>query len=133
MYEGIGHFKFRCRYHIIFVCKFRYKVLQNTQIDTKVKQAIEAACRNQDFKVELMESDKNHLHLLLSCKPTIAVSKAVSRLKQYTTYYVYKDCYNAIRQYYRPPLRILWTKGCFVSTIGTVSEENIKRYIKEQG
>ena len=82
-----------------------------------------------------MELDNDHIHFLINIPPSIFVSDSVRLLKQYSTYYIYKNQYDAIhlRKFYYGTKRLLWTSGYFCSTIGEVSEETLRYYIENQG
>ncbi|AKB26237.1 Mobile element protein [Methanosarcina sp. MTP4] len=71
-------------YHIIFVCKYRKKLLQ--PIDKELKDLIYLISESSDFEIVEMETDKDHIHLLVKSKPKIGVLSIVRKLKQLTTY-----------------------------------------------
>jgi len=88
-YETNRHAKFRLRYHVIFVTKYRYNCLSKP-IQTVIRQAFYDATTNI-FDIELCEFDdtkSNHMHLLISTIPNVAPYQFVSRLKQFSTYTV---------------------------------------------
>lgn len=80
-----------------------------------------------------MEVDKNHIHFLIQSKPSISISDIVKRLKQYSTYNVWKKHRQYMKKYYWGKQHYLWTRGYFVCTIGEAGEEAIKNYIRNQG
>jgi putative transposase len=85
-----------------------------------------------DFKIETMEVDKDHLHMLIESTPSISVTSIVRRLKQETTVSIWKTHSNFLKsQFWKE--KTFWTDGYFASTIGAVSEETIRRYIENQG
>jgi len=57
-------------YHIIFVYKYRRKVLSG--IDSELKEIIKSISENSDFKILEMETDKDHIHLLIKSEPKIS-------------------------------------------------------------
>ena len=79
-----------------------------------------------------METDKNHIHILLEYHPNISVSTIVKQLKQYTTYQMWKQYENILSKYYWKQ-KILWSDGYFVCSIGQVSQSIIEKYIESQG
>lgn len=78
-----------------------------------------------------METDTNHVHILLSYDPKISVSIISKYLKQYSTYHLWKkyDKYLS-KQYWKK--KLLWSDGYFVCSIGQVSQETIENYILNQ-
>ena len=79
-----------------------------------------------------METDKDHIHILIQYKPTDSITKIVSALKQFSTYYAWKENGAMLRKHYWKE-HTLWSDGYFSASIGQVSQETIERYIAEQG
>lgn len=132
-YETFGHAKTRIRYHIIFSTKYRRKCLN--AIRDIVLESFRMAEQKSKLTIYEMELDNDHIHFLINIPPSISVSDSVRLLKQYSTYYIYKNSFAAIhlRKFYWSAKRLLWTSGYFCSTIGEVSEETLKYYIENQG
>lgn len=129
-YETTSHAKTRLRYHIIFSTKYRRKCLN--QIRDDVLNSFKYAESISDFRILYMEVDKDHIHFLVKFKPSLSITQVVRRMKQISTNYIWKKQESFLKKFYWNK-KILWTGGYFVSTIGEVSEENIKEYIKNQG
>ncbi len=66
-------------YHIIFVCKYRKKILE--PIDQELKNLIYLISENSDFKIVEMETDKDHIHILVESKTKISRLSIVRKLK----------------------------------------------------
>lgn len=130
-YKSIAHAKTSLRYHIIFSTKYRKKALTN--IHDKVMDAFHYAEENSSAKIIEMNTDKEHVHLLITFKPALSIEQVVRRLKQLTTHYLWEYEEQHLREYYWGSKKLLWTGGYFCSTIGEVSEVNIIDYIKNQG
>lgn len=130
-YTTFGHAKTKLRYHMILSTKFRRKCLQ--QIRDDVILAFHYAEAKSNFKILTMELDKDHIHMLVEFKPRYSIEQVVSRLKQLTTNYLWKNHSDHLRKYYWKQHHILWTHGYFCSTVGDVSESTLKNYIENQG
>lgn len=131
IHKSLNHSKTRLKYHIIFSTKYRYNILEPIRED--LFNLLELASKqNNNFKIEIMEIDKNHIHFLIQSKPSESISNIVKQLKQYSTYYIWKKHYDYMRQFYWKQHH-LWTRGYFATTIGECSDEKIKEYIKKQG
>ena len=130
-YKSIAHAKTYLRYHIIFSTKYRRKCLNG--IRQSVYDAFKLAEQKSDFKILVMEIDKDHIHLLLEFKPSLSIVQVVKRLKQLTTKYIWDSNITYMKQFYWGNKRLLWSGGYFCSTIGMVSEQTIKHYIETQG
>jgi putative transposase len=70
-------------YHVVFSCKYRRKILE--PISEELKQTILDIATKSNFEIIEMETDKDHIHLLVKSEPKISALMIVRRLKQETT------------------------------------------------
>lgn len=130
-YISKNHSKFLIKYHVIFVCKYRKRLLVGA-IEHDMKNIMRNISEMSDFDIEVMETDKDHLHMMVRSEPKLSPLQIVRRLKQMSTTAIWKKYGNFLRQnFYKE--HTFWTDGYFVSSIGNVSQETIKRYIENQG
>lgn len=130
-YLSKNHSKFLLKYHVIFVCKYRRKFLVGN-LASCLKNVLIDVSNKSDFKIEVIETDKDHVHLLVSAEPKVSPLQIIRRLKQESTARLWKLYpYELHRWFYRE--RTLWTDGYFVSSIGNVSQETVRKYIENQG
>ena len=130
-YVSKNHSKFLLKYHVIFVCKYRRKILIGN-IATCVKNILIDIANKSDFRLEVIETDKDHVHLLVNSDPKDSPLQIVRRLKQESTKRLWLLYPEILRKwFYRE--RTLWTDGHFVSSIGNVSQETVRKYIESQG
>lgn len=115
---------------MIFSTKYRRDCL--SEIRESVIDSFRKIENTSDFKILEMEIDKNHIHFLVTFKPSLSITQVVRRLKQLSTYHIWKKEESFLRNFYWKK-KVLWTKGYFCSTIGEVSEETLKNYIRNQG
>lgn len=131
-YKSNSHCKFLLKAHIIFVTKYRKKLLVN-QVEVDMKQILFDIANEADFKIETMESeDGNHIHLLIDYPPTLTISSIVNRLKSLSTVRIW-DRYQGFLSNNFWKERTFWSDDYFACSTGDVSTETIKRYIEEQG
>ena len=134
-YEHLKHQKFKIKYHIIFSTKYRKNFLIG-QIADDIKKSMIRASEGQLWSIELQEIDSNkpnHIHLLIKSTPSIAPYKIIHRLKQYSTYDLWKNHHNEMLNYYWSGKHYCWTRGYFCTSIGDACTETIMKYIKNQG
>ena len=117
--------------HMIFVTKYR-KQLFFGKTDDDVKQVLYDAANDIGTYIITMETDKDHVHMLLKYEPNMSVSYIASQLKQRSTYYMWKHHAEYLRQNYWKH-RVLWSDGYFACSIGQVSQKTIEHYIQNQG
>ena len=122
--------KYSLKVHIVLVTKYR-KLLQGSIADD-VKQKILDIANTRGYEIAAMETDKDHIHFLLSYDATERVCDIVKIVKQETTYYLWQK-YNSVlsKQYWKK--KIFWSDGYFACSIGEVSSATIQKYIESQG
>lgn len=123
--------KFTLMCHIVFCVKYRKKLLSRSGIADTVKNTI-LANQTSDFKIQVMEVDKDHIHLLVDYTPDVSVSQIVRLLKQMTTSAVWFYHSSELRKHFWKQ-HVFWSSGYFVCSTGDASTETIARYIAEQG
>ena len=82
--------KFLLRYHLIFVCKYRKRVLNGNNIATDIKKLSLEIANKHNTDIQYMETDKDHIHYMIETTPNINLSDFVRVLKQYTTYHIWE-------------------------------------------
>lgn len=82
--------KYYLKCHLIFVCKYR-KQLITDEVRKYILYVFKSIEEESDFGVEVIETDKDHIHMLISYPPNISVSSIVRRLKQYSTLSLWKQ------------------------------------------
>ena len=130
-YISKNHSKFLIKYHIILVCKYRKQLLVGA-VEYDMKKIMRHISEMSDFDIEVMETDKDHLHMMIRSEPKLSPLQIVRRLKQMSISAVWKKYRDFLRHnFYKE--QTFWTDGYFVSSIGNVSQETIKKYIENQG
>lgn len=83
-YQTTNRAKHNLKVHLILVCKYRKKLLmQGIEID--IKNIIRDIENNSDFDIIEMETDKDHIHIMLQHIPRISISSIVNRIKSIAT------------------------------------------------
>ena len=97
-----------------------------------MKQKIFDRANTRGYKIIAMETDKDHIHFLLSYDTTDRICDIVKTVKQETTYYLWQK-YNSflLKQYWKK--KIFWSDGSFACSIKKVSSATIQKYIESQG
>ena len=123
--------KYSLKVHIVLVTKYRKQLLKGSIADD-VKQKILDIANTRGYEIIAMETDKDHIHFLLSYDTTDRACDIVKIVKQETTYYLWQK-YNSVlsKQYWKK--KIFWSDGYFACSIGEVSSATIQKYIESQG
>lgn len=119
--------RWKCQYHIVFIPKYRRKVMYGN-VKADVREVLKKLCGFK--KVEIVEGAvcADHVHLCVSIPPKLSVSEFVGYLKGKSALMIFDK---------HPELgskwdRSFWARGYYVSTVGNITEDAIKRYIQEQ-
>lgn len=125
-YNTSEHLVYLCRYHVIFCPKYRRRIFVDG-IDVRTKQIFSNTAEAHNFQILDMEVMPDHVHLLIECNPRYGIMQCVKDLKRESSYILIRE-FPSIRK--RIPC--LWTRSCFVATVGSVSLETVKEYINSQ-
>ena len=123
--------KYSLKVHIVLVTKYRKQLLKGSIADD-VKQKILDIANTRGYEIIAMETDKGHMHFLISYDTIDRVCDIVKIVKQETTYYLWQKYGSFLsKQYWKK--RIFWSDGYFACSIGEVSSATIQKYIESQG
>ena len=125
-YKTDNHLVYSCQYHVIFCPKYRRSVLVDG-IDKRLKELIMSKELEYGYEVLDMEVMSDHVHLILDVNPKIGIFTVVSRIKGYTSHELRQEFPALTRR-----LPTLWTQSKFISSVGAVTLEVVKKYIEEQ-
>jgi len=124
----LAHVIWHCQYHIVFVPKYRYRVLKGDIGKFVYGCIISNVERSGGIIVEL-NIQEDHVHLLVKLPPKISVSQLVGRVKGKTAIAVFQK-FPSIRtkKYWG---NHFWSSGYCVDTVG-LDTELIRKYVKYQ-
>lgn len=123
-----AHVQYDIEYHIVWTTKYRYKVLEG-KIAERARVLIRQCCNSMNVTIIKGAIGKEHVHLLLSCPPSLSVSKIVQQLKGKTSRTLQMEYKELKKRYWG---QHLWGTGYFCRSVGTVTREMIKEYIENQ-
>lgn len=123
--------KYLLKAHLVLVTKYRKKLLTG-DIDATAKKCIADTAKRNGWDIVAMETDKDHVHILLSYDATDRICDIVKVIKQTTTYQLWEN-YGSLLQKHYWKQRIFWSDGYFACSIGDVSSATVEKYIAEQG
>lgn len=125
--SSLSHSKWKCQYHIVFIPKYRRKVIYGN-VKADVREILKKLCEYK--KVEIVEGAvcADHVHLCVSIPPKLSVAEFVGYLKGKSALMIF-DKHPEVGSKWD---RSFWARGYYVATVGNITEEAIKRYIQEQ-
>ena len=124
-YKKLSHVTYDCRYHLVWVTKYRFKVIDE-EIKIALKWSIKHTCDSKGIEIIRGEVGKEHVHLYLQIPPKYSISDTMKWIKGKSSEKLLKTFPKLSKQYWG---RHLWARGYFVSTVG-IADEVIKRYIE---
>ena len=127
-YWSGAHTRHRLRYHLVWIPKYRKRVLTGA-VAVRLDILLRQACEVNDWETHELSIQPDHVHLLLQIPPRQSVSNAVQLLKGGTS--------RVLRAEFPELDEFLWgdqfwADGYFAETVGTVEEDVVRRYIRNQ-
>ena len=125
--NSLAHTKWLCKYHIVFIPKYRRKAIFN-QYRRDLRDYIRLLCKYKGVEIIEGHMMPDHVHLLVSIPPKLSVSQFMGYLKGKSTLMVY-DRHPELQSKWD---KAFWARGYYVETIGNITDEGVQKYIKEQ-
>ena len=124
------HAVYALHYHLIICVKYRQKAFTTEKIIDRLKQIIEDISTKFDVIIINQETDIDHIHILLKCKPQTELIKYINSLKGVTS--------RLLRQEFPELKKILcgdhfWSPSYCLITTGQVTLDKLKKYVESQG
>ncbi len=124
------HSVYSLQFHLILVVKYRKKVLIEP-IVSRLKEIVKEVAKHFQVQIIEQETDKDHIHILFSGKPTLTISKFVNSLKSVSSRKIRAEFKETIeKELWNGKF---WSHSYFIATTGQVTLEDVKRYVQNQG
>ena len=125
-----GHSVYYIRYHLVIATKYRRKILKDGFGEYLKKLIIGISRQLPEIEIIEVNTDRDHVHMLLSIPPKFSISEVVKEVKAKTGLHMRRKFPFLDKVYWGKGG--IWSRGYFVSTVG-VSESTIRKYIEMQG
>ena len=127
-FSKLSHVLWHCQYHIVWVPKYRYRVLTG-EVGFEVMKTVRVFAKRLGCEIVELNVQADHVHLLLKVPPKISISKLLGTVKGKTAIQVFRQFpYLKKKPYWG---NHFWAKGYCVDTVG-VDAEMIRQYVKYQ-
>src|SRR5258706_13334026 len=126
-YQSLRHSKWECKYHVVFIPKYRRKVVFG-QLGRHLGEVFRELARQQESVIVEGHLQSDHVHMLLSIPPKYAVAQVVGYLKGKSAIHIARTYGGRERNFVGEHF---WARGYWVSTVGR-NEAEVRRYIREQ-
>lgn len=121
---------FKLNYHLIIVVKYRQTIFDNDKIVEALKLFNEKVGESYGVDVISQECGIDHIHLLISAKPTTDLTKYINILKGHSSRFLRKEFEEELKN--KLWGKHLWSPSYFIATVGNVSIDTLHEYIENQ-
>lgn len=126
-WQGQSHVKWYCKYHVVFVPKYRRRSIYGS-LRRQIGGILRELCRQHGVEIVEGHAMSDHIHLCLSIPPKFSVANTVGFLKGKSAIRIHREFLGQKRNF--TGLHF-WARGYCVSTIG-LDEAKIRAYIRDQ-
>ena len=125
--QSLRHTVWECKYHVVWIPKYRRKVLYG-ELQQYLGDVCHELARQRESRIEEGHLRSDHAHILLSIPPKYAVAQVVGFIKG-------KSAINIARNYLGRRSNFtgqhFWARGYWVSTVGK-DEKAVREYLQKQ-
>jgi putative transposase len=125
-FESLAHVRWECKYHVVFIPKYRRKVIFGN-FRVSVGQILRELCDQKGMGLLEGHAMNDHVHLCLSIPPKYSVAYTIGFLKGKSAVRIHRE----LLQERRMAGLHFWATGYWVSTVGR-DEGAVRKYIREQ-
>ena len=125
--NSLNHTRWECKYHVVFIPKYRRKVLFG-QIRKEIGEVFHRLARQKESVIEEGHLMPDHVHIMISIPPKYAVSQVIGFIKGKSAIHIARMYAGRKRNYAG---QSFWARGYFASTVGR-DEQVIREYIRHQ-
>lgn len=125
--NSLAHTTCNCKYHIVFVPKYRRKIAYG-DLKNEIGKILRELCNWKQVEIVEAEVCPDHIHMLVKIPPKMSVSGFIGFLKGKSTLLIFERHANLKYKYGN---RTFWCRGYYVDTAGK-NEKAIAEYIRNQ-
>jgi putative transposase len=125
--ESLAHTKWECKYHVVWIPKYRRQALY-AELRKHLGPVLRELARQREAVVEEGHLQLDHVRMLLSIPPKYAVAQVLGYIKGKSAIHIVRT-YLGRRQNFTG--QHFWARGYYVSTVGR-NEAAIREYIRKQ-
>ena len=123
-----SHTRHRLQYHVVWIPKYRKRVLRG-KIIIRLKRLLYEACKINRWWISELSVQEDHIHMVIQTNPKDSVAEVVQRLKGGTSRVIRRE-FPELEEFLWGDS--FWADGYFAETVGNVDEEVVRKYIRDQ-
>ncbi len=125
-YDKGKHCTFHHRYHLVWITKYRYRVLTG-EIRLRVREIIRQVCTENRVEIISGVLSSDHIHMFVSIPPNVSVSDLMRKVKERSSHKVQREFPQLKKRYWG---RHFWARGYFSTTSGVISQDIVLQYLE---
>ena len=126
-YQKGKHCVYYHRYHLVWITKYRYKVLLGN-LRLRVREIIRQVCAENNVQIIEGVLSSDHIHMFVDIPPKLAVSDFMRKVKGRSSFKIQQEFPHIKKRYWG---RHFWGRGYFSTTAGAITEEVILQYLED--
>ena len=126
-YQSLSHTRWECKYHVVFIPKYRRKALYG-ELRKHLGEMFHELARQRESKIEEGHLMADHVHILISIPPKYSVAEVMGFMKGKSAIHIARTFAGKRRNFVG---QHFWARGYLVSTVGK-DEGAVRNYIQEQ-
>jgi len=126
-FESLNHTAWDCKYHVVFIPKYRRKVLYGA-LRRELGEVFHRLAGQRESRIEEGHMMPDHVHMLISIPPKYSVAQVIGYIKGKSAIHIARVTLHVKRNYVG---QHFWARGYFVSTVGR-DEVAVREYIRKQ-
>ena len=126
-YSSLNHTKWECKYHVVFIPKYRKKRIFGA-IRRHLGDVLRRLAEQRESRIEEGHLMPDHVHIMISIPPKHSVSQVIGYIKGKSAIHIARAFAGRKRNFVG---QHFWARGYFVTTVGR-DEAVIREYIRRQ-
>ena len=124
-----SHGAFRLHYHIVFVIKYRHRVI-SAPIVERLRDIFRDVLGKWGCELTEFGAEADHVHLLIEAHPALDLSRLIGNLKTVSARHIRKEFAEHLAPFFWKPY--FWSRAYCVTTTGGASLDTVKAYVLAQ-
>ncbi len=124
-----NHSAYRLDYHIVFVIKYRNKVI-NKQVEERLRDIFTHVLAKWECGLTEFGAESDHVHLLIEAHPSLDLSRLIGNLKAVSARHIRKEFTEHLAPFFWKPY--FWARSYAVTSTGGANLETVKQYVLTQ-
>ena len=126
-YRSLRHTKWECKYHVVFIPKYRKKTIYGA-LRRRLGDVFRTLAEQKESRIEEGHLMPDHVHMMISIPPKYSVAHVVGYIKGKSAIHIARNYAERRRNFVG---QHFWARGYFVTTVGR-DEAAVREYIREQ-